>query len=285
MRRHLSRVPLNLLLVGCAAFFLFPILAMARFGLQNVPNFLLGRDTLFSKWSLSGVTDALSDSRFQSALWLSFKLALGTVVVTLLLLIPTAVWVHLRLPKARAAIEFMTLLPYVVPAIALVAGVVVIKPHVRWFLNSDYALVPFYVVLALPFTYRSLDAGLRAIDLKTLVDASRSLGAGWGATLIRAIVPTLRTSIISSSFLIMAVVLGEYTMADVLLIEGFPRFLATYGGSNPQAKYSLSFLALIVTTVLFAVLGVLTRPKALRSQKAIRNGRTAPNPVVSGAEA
>jgi hypothetical protein len=32
---------------------------------------------------------------------------------------------------------------------------VVVKPHARWFLNSDYSLILFYVVLALPFTYRS----------------------------------------------------------------------------------------------------------------------------------
>ena len=69
-------------------------------------------------------------------------------------------------PLARAlvegglpVIEFLTVLPYVIPAIALVAGIVVLKPHARWFLNSDYSLVPFYVVLALPFTYRSIDAG------------------------------------------------------------------------------------------------------------------------------
>ena len=118
---------------------------------------------------------------------------------------------HLRLPKARAFVEFLTVLPYVIPPIALVAGILPIKPHARWFLNSDYSLIPFYMVLALPFTFRAIDAGIRAIDVRTLVDASRSLGAGWGTTLRRVLIPNLRTAIISSSFLTATVVLGEFT--------------------------------------------------------------------------
>ena len=242
-------------------FFLLPLLALARFALQNVPTILLGASTLFKKWSFKGVTKAFNDPGFGPAFSLSLKLTVGTVLVTLLLLIPTAVWVHLRLPRARAFVEFLTLLPYVIPPIALVAGILIIKPHARWFLDSDLALIPFYVVLALPFTYRSLDAGLRALDLKTLVDASRSLGAGWGTTLRRAIVPNLRIAIISSAFLTAAVVLGEYTLANVLLVEALPRFIATYRQREPQAGYGLALLSLVGTTALFVVLGVATRKR------------------------
>ena len=138
---------------------------------------------------------------------------------------------HLRLPKARPFVEFLTVLPYVIPPIALVAGILPIQPHARWFLNSDYSLIPFYTVLALPFTFRALDAGVRAIDVKTLVDASRSLGAGWGTTLLRALIPNLRTAIVSSSFLTAAVVLGEFTIASVLL----KRHAAAVHGRVPAA--------------------------------------------------
>lgn len=255
----LARVLQWVVLVGCGLFFLAPLLTLARHSLQNVPAFLLGRETLFKKWSLSPVTLAFDDPDFWPALSLSLKLALGTVVLTLGLLVPTAVWTHLRVPKARSLVEFVTVLPYMIPPIALVAGIVIVKPHARWFLNSDYSLIPFYVVLALPFTYRSIDAGLRAIDLRTLVDASRSLGAGWGATLWRVLIPNLRTSIISASFLTAAVVVGEFTIADTLLKETLPRFQATFVGKEPQAGYALNLLALLVTTLLFVVLGVLTK--------------------------
>jgi putative spermidine/putrescine transport system permease protein len=262
--RRFSRLGPNIVLIVCALFFVLPLLAMARFALQNVPTVLLGWDTLFDRWSVSAITKAFGEQQFQDALKLSLQLAVGTVFLTLGLLMPTAIWVHLRVPKARAFIEFLTVLPYVVPAIALVAGIKVIQPHIRWFLDSDLSLIPFYVVLALPFTYRSLDAGIRAIDLRTLVDASRSLGAGWGTTLRRALIPNLRTAMISSSFLTTAVVLGEYTIANVLLRDTLPTFMALYRGREPQGGYGLALLALVLTTLLFALLSVITRQRGQR---------------------
>ncbi|MCB0998979.1 MAG: ABC transporter permease subunit [Acidimicrobiales bacterium] len=260
-RRRFGRLAPNLVLLASALFFTFPLLSLARFALQNVPTVLLGWDTLFDKWSISGITAVFDEPQFWESLRLSLKLALGTVFITLFLLLPTAIWVHLRVPKARAFVEFVTVLPYMVPAIALVAGIVVIKPHARWFLNSDLSLIPFYVVLALPFTYRSFDAGLKAIDLRTLVDASRSLGAGWGATVFRVLVPNMRSSIIYASFLTAAVVMGEYTLADTLLIESLPPFQQKFVGREPQAGYGLNLLALVATTLLFAMVTLLTRKR------------------------
>jgi putative spermidine/putrescine transport system permease protein len=260
-RARFGRLVPNLVMAVCGLFFVAPLLTLARFSLQNVPTVLLGASTLFKKWSLSGLTKAFSDPAFWPALRLSLQLAAGTVLLTLLLLLPTAVWVHMKLPKARALIEFLTVLPYMIPAIALVAGIVVVKPHARWFMASNYSLIPFYMVLALPFTYRAIDAGLRSIDLGTLVDASRSLGAGWVETLRRVIIPNLRTSIISSAFLTAAVVIGEFTIANTLLKETLPRFQRTFTGKNPQGGYGLNLLALLVTIALFALISLLTRKR------------------------
>jgi putative spermidine/putrescine transport system permease protein len=260
-RRWVGRIVPTIVLVVSAIFFLAPLLTLARYALQNVPTVLLGWDTLFDKWSLSGLFEAFEEPAFWESLQLSLKLAIGTVLVILLLLVPTAIWVHLRVPKARALIEFLTLLPYMIPAIALVAGIIIVKPYARWFLNSDYSLIPFYMVLALSFTYRSIDAGLRAIDLRTLVDASRSLGAGWIATLFRVLLPNLRTSIISASFLTAAIVIGEYTLASVLLKQTLPAFQIVFVEREPQAGYGLNLLALLVTVLLFVLLSVLTRPR------------------------
>ncbi|MDP2290607.1 MAG: ABC transporter permease subunit [Actinomycetota bacterium] len=256
-----ARLLPNLVLVVAAIFFIMPLLALARFALQNVPTVLLGWDTLFDKWSLEPLGRAFEDPVFWDSLRLSLKLALGTVLLTLLLLLPTAIWVHLRLPRARPVIEFVTVLPYMIPAIALVAGIKLVKPHARWFLDSDLSLIPFYVVLALPFTYRSIDAGLRAIDLRTLVDASRSLGSGWLATIMRVLIPNLRTAIISASFLTAAVVIGEYTIARLLLIDSLPPYQRILVGTDSQAGYGLNLMALLATTSLFVLVSVLTKKR------------------------
>jgi putative spermidine/putrescine transport system permease protein len=257
--RRGSRLVPNVVIFVAFLFFTAPLVAIARFGFQNVPTVLLGWSTLFKRWTLDGITGAFDSPNFWPSLKLSIQLAVGTALGTIGLLLPTAVWVHLRLPKARGLVEFMTVLPYMVPGIALVAGIKVIQPHVRWFLNSPFSLIPFYIVLALPFTYRSIDAGLRSIDLRTLVDASRSLGAGWGTTLRRVLMPNLRTSLVSATFLTVAVVLGEFTIASILLRKTLPVFQSTYRSDSPRGAYALSVLFLLGTTALFAVLTLITR--------------------------
>lgn len=266
--RVFGRVVAPLILLVAAAFFILPLFAMMRFALQNVQVIDLRWSNLFDKWSLAPLWSAFSDDQFGRALTLSLKLAIGTGLISLLLLVPTIVWVHLRLPRARSTVEFLTILPYVIPAIGMVAGIMVIKPHARWFLNSDLSLIPFYVVLALPFTFRSIDSGLKALDLRTLVEASRSLGYGWIRTIVHVIVPNLRTAILSCLFLTVAVVLGEYTIADVLLKRTFPAFMGEYRGSDPKGGYGLAILSLVVTTLIFMIIGLVSRPKSARRRRA-----------------
>jgi len=277
VRRRFGRLGPNVILLAALIFFVAPLIAMARFALQSIPMIRLGWSTLFDRWSLRGLTDAFSEPTFGPTLILSLKLAAGTVLATLLLLVPTVVFVHLKLPKARSLVEFLTVLPYVVPPIAIVAGVAAFfRPNARWFLNSHYSLIPFYMVLALPFTYRSIDAGIRAIDVRTLADASRSLGAGWVTTIWRALLPNLSSALISASFLTATVVLGEFTIARTLLIETFPTFTFEYYQKSPQGGIALALLTLVASTALLGVLTLLLRRRARR-----RGGTVAVNPTVA----
>src|ERR1700682_3576835 len=59
----------------------------------------------------------------------SLELAAITSVAMLVLLLPTMVWVRLRLPGLNRIVEFLCLLPLTIPAIALVVGLYHIS---RW---------------------------------------------------------------------------------------------------------------------------------------------------------
>ena len=265
-RKWVARLGPNLVLVGAAIFFVAPIVSTARQALQKVPMPLLGWNTLLDKWSLGALARPFHENNFWPTLQVSLKLALATVIITLALLVPTALYVHLRLPRARPLVEFLTVLPYVVPPVALAAGVAAFyRANARWFFTWTWALVPFYVVMALPFSYRAIDAGIKAIDVRTLVDASRSLGAGWPTTFRRALLPNLSTALISASFLTATVVLGEFTIAVTLAKQTFPTFSFEYFGRDPQGGVALALLTLMTTTFLLGVLTLLTRTKASRA--------------------
>ena len=45
-----------------------------------------------------------------------------TIILGVLIVVPTAYWVRLRLPQLRPVVEFITLLPLVIPAIVIVFG-------------------------------------------------------------------------------------------------------------------------------------------------------------------
>ena len=254
-----------------AIFFILPMLAMARFAFQRVPVALLGRNTLFDRWTLDGLVDMFRDPDFRPALWLSLRISVLTVALTLLVMLPTTLWVNVQAPRLRSMVETATLLPYVVPPIALVVGAGgAFRDLAPWFLRSDYCLVPFYAVLAMPFTFRSLDTGLRSIDLKTLIEASRSLGAPPTTTLLRVVVPNISSALLGTIFLTITVVLGEFTIASLLLKPTLPLYMSYSQGRNPQGALGLAILLLALTTLLFFAATRLRRRGADR--KMIRIG-------------
>ena len=181
------------------------------------------------------------------------SLAVAPYVLALVLVVPTGLYVHLRLPRLRAAMDVVTTLPIIVPPIVLIIGLLSAAPS--WLKATPYMLGLEYVVLAFPFVYRSLDAGLRAIDHATLVDAARSLGAGWFPTFFRVLLPNLRAAILSGTVLCVALAFGEYTMATLDQYQTFPVWIVNFDQSNsPQVSVAASLGALAVTwAFLFAI--------------------------------
>lgn len=200
---------------------------------------------------------------FSSAFELSLKLAVITTVLTLVLMLPTTVYVHLRLPRLRRLMEGVTILPIVIPPVVLIVGVLQVAPG---FLKSQpYLLALEYVVLAMPFAYRAFDAGLRALDLQTLVEASQSLGGGWGTTLWRVLLPNLRASLLSATVLTVALVLGEFTMASLDLYQTFPVWIVNFDQTSGPISVAASLLALVVTWIFLLAISTIGGRRSRRS--------------------
>jgi putative spermidine/putrescine transport system permease protein len=118
--------PILLFVVGL--YFLIPLIAAFKFAGGKAFTQIFGQ---------AGFTDAFT---------LSLRLALITTAITLILLVPTTVYVHLRLPGIRRAMESVTILPIVIPPIVLIVGVLEISPG---FLKASPNLLGLeYVVLA-----------------------------------------------------------------------------------------------------------------------------------------
>lgn len=201
--------------------------------------------------------------RIWEGMFNSLIMAAITIVLLLLLLIPTMVWIRLRLPKLQRIIEFISLLPLTIPAIALVVGLAPVYAFLSTKLLNAHSiwLSLAYVVLALPYAFRSLDAGLSAINVKTLSEAARSFGASWVTVLLRVILPNIRPAVISATFVGVAVVLGEYTIASILARQNLQTALFQINLSDAQVSAAVSLLVLLLTTLGLMVLDSITARK------------------------
>jgi putative spermidine/putrescine transport system permease protein len=264
-------------LVVAGLYFLVPLYAAFRFALQSNTN----------GFSVSAFTGLPQQAGFTSALGLSFRLALIATAITLVLMVPTTVYVHLRVPQLRPLFDLVTLLPIVIPPVVLIVGVLQVAPTS---LKATPNLLGLeYAVLAMPFAYRSLDAGLSAIDVRTLFDASRSLGGGSLATLVRVILPNMRAALLSATVLTVALVLGEYTMASLALFQTFPVWIVLFQQTSGHVSVAVSLLALIVTWLVLLAISSLDRRRTQRRRTAPVAGRIVPGspspPAVQGAPA
>ncbi|MCK9893650.1 ABC transporter permease [Frankia sp. AgB32] len=228
-----------------AVYFLVPLIAALEFSVR-------GRN---GHRTLGAYGKILSEPGFGSSLWTSVKLGLMAVGITLALLVPTMTLVHLRFPRLRRVIELITVLPLVIPPVVLAVGVLgAFRTAPQWLIGTPTILGFEYVILALPFAYRALDAGIGAVDLRTLVEASRSLGAGPVTELFRVVLPNLRTAVLSAAVLTLALVLGEFAMASLLLWETFPSWVVHVGASEADVSVAVSLVALVLTWLLLMVL-------------------------------
>lgn len=190
-------------------------------------------------------TEVIGYQQFGSAFALSLRLALIATVLTLVLMVPTTIYVHLRLPRVRRVMEAITILPLVIPPIVLIIGVLKVAPG--FLISTPNLLGLEYVILAMPFAYRSLDAGLGAVDVRTLFEAARSLGAGPVQSMLRVLLPNIRTAILSATVLTVALVLGEYVMARLDAYQTFPVWIVYFQQNNSHVSVAASFMALVLT--------------------------------------
>jgi putative spermidine/putrescine transport system permease protein len=242
-----------------AVYLLGPLLSALWFTVYN---------SRLHQFSLAPYGQLFGAAGFLTSVRMTFFLALTTIAIEFVLLVPAMVAIHLRLPRLRPVIESIAMVPLIISPVALTAGV---SQVLGWGLNDQGSwvfrldadlqnqsfplILPFvYAILVLPFAFRSLDAGLRAVDLKTLVEASRGLGASWPVVLWRVIVPNLRTGLLSGAVLTLALVFGEYTIASILGFVPFAVWIVQDGQGSGQLPIAVSLLSLLLSwAVLFLV--------------------------------
>lgn len=244
----------RVIVLGLAALFLgFPLFALAAF---TVRGGLTGGVTLDHWRDLFGGDMGSDAAPLWTGLQNSLMLSVVTVVVMLALLVPAMILVRLHLPKLEKVLEFVCLLPLTIPAVALVVGLApVFSVVARIFGSASWTLAFAYVIVTLPYSYRAIQANLVAVDVVTLAEAARSLGASWTATIWDVLLPNLRRGMLAASFISVAVVLGEFTIASLLSRTNLQTALILVSKRDPYVSNIIVLLSLVFALVLLFALG------------------------------
>jgi putative spermidine/putrescine transport system permease protein len=225
-------------------------------------------------YSLDAYERVLGDPRFQETFGYSVLMAIFTIIFGVILIVPTAYWVRLKMPRMRPYIEFITLLPLVIPAIVIVFGYIRLYNTSSWLpltgtaTGTNVLLMFGYATLALPYMYRAVDTGLRSIDVRTLTEAAESLGAGPVTILGRVILPNVLVAVLSGAFLTFAIVIGEFVLAALLNRPAFGPYLQLIGANRAYEPAALAVIAFGITWSCMGLIQLVTRLNPhLRAQR------------------
>jgi len=250
-RSRLARLwPWSIVLLG-SLYFLMPLIGTVRMSLRH-------NQGASAAWRL-----ILANEDLWPAFRESMVNGLATIVVSLLVIVPTAYWVTLKLPKLRPIIEFITLLPFVIPGVVLVLALIRLYSAPPLLLTRTYGstrlvMICAYAALSFPYMYRAVDNGLRAIDVRALTEAAQSLGAGWPTILAKVIFPNLKVALISGALLTFAIVMGELTIALYMAQRTLAPFMADIVRNKPFEAAALTLIMFAVTWVALGMISFVT---------------------------
>ena len=241
-----------------ATYFIVPLIATFEFSLRIRRG----------EYTFDAYRIVFADPNFQATFIYTTVIAFMTILVGARLGVPTAYWVRLRLPRLRPVVEFVTLLPLVIPAIIVVFGYLRMYNTSSWLpmtgtaRTTDLLLIFSYVTLGLPYMYRAVDTGLRSIDIRSLTEAAQSLGAGWPTILFKIILPNVRSAVLSGAFLTFAIVIGEFTMAALLNRPAFGPYMQLIGANRAYEPSALAIIAFFVTWACMGLIQLVGRSRA-----------------------
>jgi putative spermidine/putrescine transport system permease protein len=189
---------------------------------------------------------------YAGTIFLSFVIALATLVVTLLAGVPAAYALHLRSGKLSRLIEEIITLPLAIPGLAIALALLLTYGSFSDFRRSWLFILVGHVIFTMPFMVRSVMAIFATVDIRTLDEGAASLGASPWRRFLDVIVPNAVPGILAGSLMVVTLSLGEFNLTWMLhtpLTKTLPIGLAdSYASMRLEvaSAYTLIFFIMIV---------------------------------------
>jgi len=235
------------------AFLLIPLLVTVLFSISTTWESTILPEGL----SLQAYANLFTDERFLQAMGRSFLLAVITVALSMLIMVPTIFIVSLYFPRLEKWMQSVVLLPFALPGVVAAVGLIKLYSSPPFAISGTiYILIGVYFVIILPFVYQGIRNSLRSVNAIELMEAAEVLGAGKPTAFVRVILPNIMPGIIVASLLSLSMIFGEFVLANMLVGGSYEvvqvylyRMLGTDG--HASSATIVTFFALVF--LLFAL--------------------------------
>jgi putative spermidine/putrescine transport system permease protein len=249
-------IVLSIILIAGVIYLILPLLVILGFSLAQAWS----KTVLPDGYTVNWYREAVADSRFSPTVTRTLKVVVATSILSPLIVTPAVIYVHLKAPRLKPWLEFLSIIPWALPGVVL--ALAMIRAYISPYnVNKPFLLVMSYVLISLPFMFRAIDSGLSAINARTLVEAAQVLGAGWLDVTRRVLIPNIMTGILSGALLVCALASGEYALANLMVGSGwktFPIYQAQAQGEDGRIASALVVMGLVFTFGVSMILIYLT---------------------------
>lgn len=264
-----ARVDRLLLFGGLFVYFTLPMIAVLLYSFATRWTARIVPDGYTLRWW----SDILSDPTVIEAFRTTFVLAILTVIVDLLVVVPAAYWARVRNRRIRTVIELAAAIPFALPYVVIGFGLLQFSGIVAPGLQGTFPLLLLgHAAIAFPFLYWAVDGSMAAADVQSLSQAAETCGASPFQIVRRVVLPNITAGLVSGGLLAFATSFGEFAMAQVVgrglytvpiwSAEAIRSYSGLSGGANRLA--AVTMISFVVLFALSSVVVYVSRGQAVR---------------------
>ncbi len=205
--------PHRLVVLGVFTILALPLVVTLGYALAGHWGASLLPDSLTLTWFV----ELWATPRFQAAFVRSLLVAVGALALSLVLILPVAFLAQTRYPRLDGWMNGLILMPLPCRQWSRRWGCCNSMPAGRCPGGDAWILIPTYFTIVLPFMYRAIANSLRSIDVASLMDAARLLGAGPLQAFFLVVLPNIRVGVQIAIFLSFSFLVGEFVFANLLV--------------------------------------------------------------------
>jgi putative spermidine/putrescine transport system permease protein len=239
------------------AFLVIPLLVTFLFSIStDWQNTVLPEGITFNWYAA-----LFSDERFLMALGRSFLIAILTVIVSLLIMVPAIFVVAVYFPRLEKLLQSIVLLPFALPGVVAAVGLIKLYSSPPFAISGTiWILLGVYFIVVMPFVYQSVRNSLRSIHAPELMEAAEVLGASKPKAFLRVILPNIMPGMLVASLLSFSFVFGEFVLANMLVGGSYEviqvylfRILGTDGHASSATIVTFFLLVFIFYAIVLKV--------------------------------